>query len=105
MLSGNTSFFQQAISRFYGSVNSDIQIKKPLIVTNEEHRFIVLEQLRELKEISAQLILEPEAKNTAPALTLAALQAICEGQDPVLVVTPADQIIKDADAFNKLFVC
>ncbi|WP_422673003.1 mannose-1-phosphate guanylyltransferase/mannose-6-phosphate isomerase [Candidatus Methylopumilus planktonicus] len=101
VLSGTTSLFQQAISRFSGIGNSDIQIKNPLIVTNEEHRFIVLEQLRELKEIYAQLILEPEAKNTAPALTLAALQAICEGQDPVLVVTPADQIIKNEDAFNK----
>ena len=54
-----------------------------LIVTNEEHRFLVLDQLREMKNIKAQLLLEPIGRNTAPALTLAALQATEKGEDPI----------------------
>ena len=76
--------------------------EKPLlVVTNEEHRFLTQEQLREIGLIDTTLLLEPVGRNTAPALTLAALQAMKEGDDPVLFVTPADQIIEASEAFEK----
>jgi mannose-1-phosphate guanylyltransferase/mannose-6-phosphate isomerase len=100
VLSGTKSLFQQAISRVNNLNTSEIKINSSLIVTNEEHRFLVLDQLRETPEISALLLLEPIARNTAPALTLAALQATVSGEDPVLVVTPADQTVQDVQSFN-----
>ena len=99
VLSGKASLFQQAITHVNNLGTRDIIINSSLIVTNEEHRFLVLDQLREFPEISASLLLEPVARNTAPALTLAALQAINDGEDPVLVVTPADQTVQDIKAF------
>lgn len=78
----------------------DIAVGETLIVTNEEHRFLVLDQLRELPHVSASLLLEPTGRNTAPALTLAALQAMADGNDPILVVTPADQTVKNTDAYT-----
>ncbi len=79
--------------------SNDISVGETLVVTGEEHRFIALEQLREIPSVSAKLLLEPEAKNTAPALTFAALQALSNGNDPVLVVTPADQTVQNSEAF------
>jgi mannose-1-phosphate guanylyltransferase/mannose-6-phosphate isomerase len=100
VLSGTSSLFQQAIERVNGLGNSEISVGKLMIVTNEEHRFLALDQLRELKAISAEFLLEPSGKNTAPALTLAALRATEDGNDPVLVVTPADQTIQNIKAFT-----
>jgi mannose-1-phosphate guanylyltransferase/mannose-6-phosphate isomerase len=100
VLFGTTSLFQKAICRVNDFIAPDIKINSSLIVSNEEHRFLVLDQLRELPEISASLLLEPVGRNTAPALTLAALQATNNGTDPILVVTPADQTVKDIHAFN-----
>lgn len=78
----------------------DFNICAPLIVTNEEHRFLALEQLREVGIEPGSALLEPVGRNTAPALTLAALAAVEGGDDPVLVVTPADQTVADASAFT-----
>ena len=78
----------------------DINVIPPLIVTNEEHRFLALEQLRELGIEPGNVLLEPVARNTAPALTLAALAAVESGDDPVLVVIPADQTVANASAFT-----
>ena len=100
VLSGKTSLFQQAVSRVNRLGSPDISINETLIVTNEEHRFLVLDQLRELPELKASLLLEPAGRNTAPALTLAALQATQNGVDPILVVTPADQTVQDSQAFT-----
>lgn len=100
VLSGVTSLFQQAIARLNCLPADDIAIGETLVVTNEEHRFLALDQLREMPEISATLLLEPIARNTAPALTLAALHAIEKGEDPILVVTPADQTVTDIAAFT-----
>ncbi len=99
VLSGTTSLFQQAVERVNSFSSNDISVGETLVVTGEEHRFIALEQLREMSSVSAKLLLEPEGKNTAPALTLAALQALKSGDDPVLVVTPADQTLQDQEAF------
>lgn len=82
------------------ALSSDaIRVCAPLIVTNEEHRFLVLEQLREIGVEPCAALLESVARNTAPALTLAALAAVENGDDPVLVVTPADQTVADSEAF------
>lgn len=100
VLSGATSLFQQAIQRVNGLAAEDIEVGDLLIVTGEEHRFLALDQLREMNEITATLLLEPVGRNTAPALTFAALQAIKDGEDPILVVTPADQTVKNSAAFT-----
>ncbi len=99
VLSGKTSLFQQAVERINNIASDDISVGETFVVTGEEHRFIALEQLREIPSVSAKLILEAEGKNTAPALTLAALQALKNGHDPVLVVTPADQTVQNAEGF------
>ena len=98
---GHESLFQQAIQRIHSVANTEIKLGETLIVTNEEHRFLALDQLRELKNISATLLLEPSGRNTAPALTLAALYSKDQGDDPILVVTPADQTITNNTAFTK----
>jgi len=95
------SLFQQAIERSRAAVRSYGSLGSTLIVTNEEHRFLALDQLRELKDIQATLLLEPSGRNTAPALTLAALCALEQGDDPILLITPADQTIQNQPAFEK----
>jgi mannose-1-phosphate guanylyltransferase/mannose-6-phosphate isomerase len=102
VLSGNTSLFQQAAARLQGLGKAEIDVAAPVIVGNEEHRFLVLDQLRELKLDPAAVLLEPVGRNTAPALTLAALQALEEAgsnADPVLVVISSDQTVTDEAAF------
>jgi mannose-1-phosphate guanylyltransferase / mannose-6-phosphate isomerase len=100
-LTGNESLFQQAAQRLTALGADDILVAKPLIVTGEEHRFLASEQLREAGiELGASL-LEPVGRNTAPALTLAALAAQADGADPILVVTPADQTVADSVAFTQ----
>lgn len=108
VLSGDDSaksLFQQAVERLntLGASkqnSSSIEVGKTLIVTNEEHRFLVVDQLREMPSIQATLLLEPIGRNTAPALTLAALY-VGEPSDPILVITPADQTIQNSGAFTK----
>lgn len=98
-LVGNDSLFQQSIKRLLGE-DLNHSPCMPYIVCNEEHRFLAQEQLRELKVENSTFLLEPTGRNTAPALTLAALAARDTGNDPILVVTPADQAINDDDAFR-----
>ena len=100
VLSGNTSLFQQAASRLQGLGDADLLVADPLIVGNEEHRFLVLDQLREIRTEPSAVLLEPVGRNTAPAVTLAALHALEAGGDPVLVVTSADQTVTDGAAFT-----
>jgi mannose-1-phosphate guanylyltransferase/mannose-6-phosphate isomerase len=96
------SLFQQAVDRINSVASPDIQLGNTLVVTNEDHRFLVLDQLRELPSINATLLLEPVGRNTAPALTMAALcaQQLANKQDPILVITPADQTIQNQGAFT-----
>ena len=96
-LSGDATLFQQAVRRLAALPDA----AAPLVVGNDEHRFLALEQLREIKLDGATLLLEPVGRNTAAALTLAALAAQAAGDDPVLVVTPADQTVNDGSAFNQ----
>ncbi|WP_243391962.1 mannose-1-phosphate guanylyltransferase/mannose-6-phosphate isomerase [Polynucleobacter meluiroseus] len=108
VLSGDDSsqsLFQQAITRINSIASPDIHLGSTFIVTNEDHRFLALDQLRELTGIEATLLLEPVGRNTAPALTLAALEAkegVGDGfADPILVITPADQTVKNTAAFTQ----
>ena len=104
VLAGNNlqqSLFQQAIERAQGAAKSHGILGPILIVTNEEHRFLALDQLRELNDIQATLLLESSGRNTAPALTLAALFAQEHGDDAILLITPADQTIQNQPAFEK----
>ncbi|EEQ05673.1 Mannose-1-phosphate guanylyltransferase [Yersinia bercovieri ATCC 43970] len=71
------------------------------MICNEEHRFLVAEQLRQINKLSHNIILEPIGRNTAPAIALAALNAISQGDDPIMLVLAADHIINNCDAFHQ----
>lgn len=73
----------------------------PLIICNEDHRFMVAEQLRELAISKPAIVLEPEGRNTAPAIAVAALKAMQQGDDPLLLILAADHAIKDVPAFHQ----
>lgn len=98
-LTGEDSLFQQAVKRLAGLTCADLHVLSPSVVTGEDHRFLATEQLRETGIPLGAALLEPVGRNTAPALTLAALAARQKGTDPVLVVTPADQTITQPNAF------
>ena len=72
----------------------------PLVVANEDHRFMVAEQLRQVGCTPAAIVLEPVGRNTAPAIAVAALQATADGTDPLLLVLPSDHVIADAAGFR-----
>jgi mannose-1-phosphate guanylyltransferase len=95
-LVNQNTLLQETINR----LESDVCID-PLIICNNEHRFIVAEQLRANGSAASDIILEPMGKNTAPAITLAALAAIDKGEDPLLLVLAADHVIKDTLAFQQ----
>jgi hypothetical protein len=82
VLQGNESLLQQAAQRLAALGGA----APPIVVGNEEHRFLILDQLREARCTPAAVVLEPAGRNTAPAVTLAALQATHGGADPVLVI-------------------
>ena len=96
------SLFQQAVKRINSVTGPTVTLGNALVVTNEDHRFLVLDQLRELQGVNATLLLEPIGRNTAPALTMAALCAeqLAQQQDPILIITPADQTIQNQEAFT-----
>lgn len=102
-LDSNRSFFQNTMLRAnkFSSKNTNIELMDTLIVSNEEHRFIIEEQLSEIEKISYQLFLEPHSKNTAPALTIAALKAFADNEDSILIVCPADHVISDESIFTE----
>ncbi|MTI62574.1 mannose-1-phosphate guanylyltransferase/mannose-6-phosphate isomerase [Methylophaga sp.] len=95
-LFGDRTMFQQTLMR----LNGVSELAPPTVVCSNEHRFMVAEQLNEIGVSSATIILEPVGRDTAPALTIAALQAIQEGDDPILLVLAADHIISDIEAFH-----
>lgn len=94
-LNSESTLLQETIQRLEGLDHED-----PFIICNEEHRFIVAEQLRTANYKSSAIVLEPVGRNTAPAVALAALQAVQSGQDPLLLVLAADHIIKNKAAFQ-----
>uniref|UniRef100_UPI00389026E8 mannose-1-phosphate guanylyltransferase n=1 Tax=Klebsiella quasipneumoniae TaxID=1463165 RepID=UPI00389026E8 len=94
-LYGQNSMLQETITRLSG-----LEIHEPMVICNEEHRFLVAEQLRQLNRLSNNIILEPVGRNTAPAIALAALQATRHGDDPLMLVLAADHIINNQPVFH-----
>ncbi len=88
------TMLQSTIERLNG-----LQVAEPIIISNEDHRFIVAEQIRNSGKKS-RIILEPVGRNTAPAIALAALTAIQQGDDPILLVLAADHFVKNKTAFQ-----
>lgn len=93
---GDRTLLQQTVSRFDNLGN----VADPTFVCNEEHRFLVAEQVRQLGRIPARILLEPAGRNTAPALTLAALSLREQHGDALMLVMPADHVISDTGAFQ-----
>ena len=93
---GANSLLQDTVTRLDGIST----VNKPLFVCNEEHRFLLAEQVRALGKDPEAILLEPEGRNTAPALTLAALYLVGKDPDAIMVVMPADHVIPDQAAFS-----
>jgi mannose-1-phosphate guanylyltransferase / mannose-6-phosphate isomerase len=96
-LIGEDSLLQATVRRVEGTL--DVELAPPIVVCNEEYRFVIAEQLR-LMGKPGTLVLEPVGRNTAPALAIAAHCAIKKGADPILLVMPADHVIVDKLAFQ-----
>ncbi|EJD6545629.1 mannose-1-phosphate guanylyltransferase/mannose-6-phosphate isomerase [Klebsiella pneumoniae] len=96
-LHGGNSMLQETVSRLDG-----LRVEDPLVICNEQHRFLVAEQLRKISKLSNNIILEPIGRNTAPAIALAAFLATIKDndEDPLLLVLAADHVIEDVDAFR-----
>ena len=92
------SLFQDTVKRV-NMLNHDIQA--PIIICNDEHRFMAAEQMRLENVNSANIILEPVGRNTAPAIALAAMCALQRDENSVLLVLPADHILNDQDKFGQ----
>ena len=75
--------------------------RAPIVVANEEHRFLVAEQLRQIGAPVPAILLEPVGRNTAPAIAAAALQAMMDGADPLLLVLPSDHVVRDVRGFQQ----
>jgi mannose-1-phosphate guanylyltransferase/mannose-6-phosphate isomerase len=94
-LIGERTMLQETALRLRG-----LESGPPVIVCNEAHRFLVAEQLRQIEATPLAIVLEPVGRNTAPAIALAAHAALAGGGDPVLLVLPADHVIRDIAAFQ-----
>jgi len=99
-IGSNNTLLQSSVLRYANIETAITKLSNVIVVTSSQHRFIAREQIEEIGVRDAKIILEPCGKNTAPALTLAALQALETGDDPVLVVSPSDQMIDDSEAFT-----
>ncbi|HHR5859949.1 TPA: mannose-1-phosphate guanylyltransferase/mannose-6-phosphate isomerase [Providencia alcalifaciens] len=95
-LTSKKTMLQETIARL-----KNIEHQPPLLICNEEHRFIVAEQLRQENFKHSGIILEPVGRNTGPAIALAAIKAMQNGDDPLLLVLAADHVIQDHASFTK----
>ncbi len=95
-LVGDNTLLQDTVGRVAGFAG----VAEPIIVCNEAHRFLVAEQMQNIGQPTQSIILEPVGKNTAPAVAVAALQALKQNDNPVLMVLPADHIIRDVEALE-----
>ncbi|WP_144637741.1 mannose-1-phosphate guanylyltransferase/mannose-6-phosphate isomerase [Bordetella genomosp. 13] len=98
-LTGAHSLLQDTVIRMASHAGA----QRPMLVCNEAHRFIAAEQMQDLSGIQADLLLEPCSRNTAPAIAAAALRAMQQGQDPVLLVVPSDHVIEQGEALREAF--
>ena len=94
-LIGEQSMLQQTLGRLHG-----LPLASPIVVCNEQHRFLVAEQLRQLGIGSPSIVLEPAGRNTAPAIAIAAIDALTKDPEAVLLVLPADHHIADVEALQ-----
>ncbi len=90
------TMLQNTVLRLKGLENAG----SPIVVCNEEHRFMTAEQLRQIKIDPQAIILEPVGRNTAPAIAIAALKAMENNQDPTLLILPADHVIEKPEKFH-----
>ena len=95
-LNGKGALLQETLQRLDGIDG----LNPALLICNESSRFIAAEQLREIGIDNAQILLEPMRRNTAPAIAVAALHALSQSEDPLLLVLPSDHLIKDPAAFH-----
>jgi mannose-1-phosphate guanylyltransferase len=93
---GDETLLQQTHQRLEGLP----ELAPPLLICNEDHRFIVAEQLRQIGVEPAGILLEPLGRNTAPAVAIAALQATASGADPLLLILAADHVINQPERFR-----
>lgn len=93
--SDESTMLQQTLSRLAG-----LEQQPSIVICNEEHRFLVAEQLRQIGAEGGRILLEPVGRNTAPAIALAAIAATQEGEDPLLLVLAADHLIQDVEQFH-----
>ena len=98
-LTGERSLFQQTCERIHTA-----GFAKPLVLTHEDHRFIVAEQLRELGRTAKAIVLEPVRRNTAPAALVAALLAAQENEEVLLLLMPSDHVIDDREEFLRSII-
>lgn len=96
LVDADLTMLQATIKRLDG-----LEHAVPRLICNESHRFLAAEQLRQLGLEEANIILEPVGRNTAPAIALAALQALTEQNDPIMLVLAADHLIQDVEAFHQ----
>jgi len=96
-LTDNQSMLQGTLNRLTGLE----RLASPMIVCNEDHRFLVAEQLRQAQISHDGILLEPFGRNTAPAIALAALQTLRAGDDQILLVLAADHLIQDNSSFHR----
>ena len=94
-ITGDKSLFQTTVERVRDLEN----VNEALVICNDEHRFMAAEQLRRAG-LPAEIILEPAGRNTAPAITIAAMHALDRGPDVFLLVLPADHIVQDVEQFR-----
>lgn len=95
-LTGEGSMLQETLKRL-----EPLEHRAPLLICNEEHRFLVAEQVRQQGVSGARILLEPEGRNTAPAIAVAALHAIAEDPNALLLVLAADHLIRDVAKFHE----
>jgi mannose-1-phosphate guanylyltransferase/mannose-6-phosphate isomerase len=95
-LAGERTMLQDTWQRVAGLAGD----AAPIVVANEEHRFLAAEQLRQVGVEHAAIVLEPVGRNTAPAIAAAALQAAADGGDPLLLVLPSDHVVRNVPAFQ-----
>ncbi len=101
---GDATLLQATVARLSGMADDGCgkkhEIAAPLVICNEDHRFLVAEQLRQAGQLLEKIILEPCGRNTAPAASLAALFAMERRQDAIILLMPADHLIRDIEAFH-----
>lgn len=95
-LGDQTTMLQSTLLRLQG-----LPVQQALVIGNEQHRFLVAEQLRQIDALGRNILLEPVGRNTAPAIALAALHALKTGTDPLLLVLAADHVIRNVTALHQ----